>query len=342
VFSPQCQGNTNSIAWPSAGFFYHGVYPGGITGEEDDITTNDVMAYEHTVGKSAAWVYFSHNWYKSRAFPLITATWIRERGSIPFIRLMLRDASEKKRNHIFTLKKILKGTFDDDLREWAHAAKTFGTPMFVEYGTEVNGNWFPWNGKWNGGGAKRGYGDKTFPNGPERFRDAFRHIVQLMRNEGASNIAWVFHVNDGDFPKKEWNNFERYYPGDAFVDVLGVSVYGAQTPLDDYWEEFSPNMDAAYQRLALLSSNTPIALLEFGVTKNSPLGNQAEWAATALSNIVNGRWPRLAGFSWWNEFWQNDKHPEHDTTMRVQDNPALANAFRHWVGNATNVLGKML
>ena len=43
------------------GKYYHGVYPGGISGEEDDITSADVAAYETAVGRKVAWVYFSHN-----------------------------------------------------------------------------------------------------------------------------------------------------------------------------------------------------------------------------------------------------------------------------------------
>jgi hypothetical protein len=51
------------------------------------------------------------------------------------------------------------------------------------------------------------------------------------------------------------------------------------------------------------------------------------WAQAALDNLFANRWPRVRGFSWWNEYWQNDDNPAHDTTMRVQDIPALAAVF---------------
>ena len=44
------------------------------------------------------------------------------------------------------------------------AAQPF--PMLVEFGTEMNGYWFPWNGKWNGAGATLGYGDLHCPMAP--------------------------------------------------------------------------------------------------------------------------------------------------------------------------------
>lgn len=336
---------TNVISSPPEGQIYHAVYPGheGGTGEEDDITSEDLSSYEETVGKSVAWVYFSHNWYRDMNFPLETATWIREGGSIPFIRLMLRDHPEQyRKNRNFTLKRILKGKFDEDLHAWARDARDFDSPLIVEFGTEVNGEWFPWNGKWNGGRKKKEYGDPTYPDGPERFRDAYRHIIDIMREEGASNITWVFHVNNDDVPNKTWNRFEKYYPGDDYIDWIGVSVYGAQTPTDEEWLLFSDMMDEVYPRLESLSTSKPIVVLEFGVTSGNPLGDQAEWAEDALKNLTELRWPRVIGFSWWNEAWQNDDDPDHDTDMRVQDNPDLADVFQKLVGKQDHVLGSVV
>jgi hypothetical protein len=60
------------------------------------------------------------------------------------------------------------------LKIWAQDAKRVGIPIMVKFGTEVNGNWFPWSSILNGGGKTNGYGDPNYPNGPERFRDAYR------------------------------------------------------------------------------------------------------------------------------------------------------------------------
>ena len=79
------------ITTPPAGKLYHAVYPGGVTGEEDDLTPADVDAYEAEAGKPVAWVYFSQNWYRDRLFPAATATWIQDRGAVPYIRLMIRS-----------------------------------------------------------------------------------------------------------------------------------------------------------------------------------------------------------------------------------------------------------
>ena len=60
-----------------------------------------------------------------------------------------------------------------------------------------------------------------------------------------------------------------------------------------------------------------------------------------MSDLISLRWPKVIGLSWWNEQWENDNKPAHDTDMRVQDNPRLADAFRTLVGANTKVLGRL-
>jgi hypothetical protein len=331
-----------AISLPPAGKFYHGIYPGGISGAESDLTLDDLRSYEETVGKTAVWVYFSQNWFDGLDFPLETADWIREAGSIPYIRMMPWSKWEQNvAEPLYHQQNILNGQFDDALHDWCASARDFGTALLVEYGTEVNGEWFPWNGKWNGGGETNGYGALDYPDGPERFRDAYRHFINICRQEGVENITWVFHVDVGGFPEDSWNNAENYYPGDEWIDWIGFSDYGALTPQDDYWENFRDRLDPAYEQVEVFAPDKPVVINEFGVPNYNPLGDQAEWARAALTEIFSMRWERVIGFSWWNEWWQNDDNPAHDTTMRVQDNPALADVFKELIGDNEAVLGRL-
>lgn len=81
---------------PPSGRLYHGVYPGGITGYEDDITPNDLNSYEQTVGKTAVWCCFSHQWFHGRVFPMAAARWIHDAGSVPYVRLTMRSDSAEE------------------------------------------------------------------------------------------------------------------------------------------------------------------------------------------------------------------------------------------------------
>ncbi len=316
------------VTLPPKGKFYHGVFPGGKTGDEDDITIYDVKKYQYYSGKKVAWIYFSHNWVKSKKFPKRTCEWIRKIDSIPFIRLMLRSSTEEDYHEkVYTLKNIINGKFDNDLKNWGKSAATFETPLIVEYGTECNGEWFAWNGKHNGADTKQAFGDKNKADGPERFVAAFRHIVNVIRNAGATNITWVFHINAEDVPKTQWNRFENYYPGNDVVDWIGISIYGTLTPSDDDVKSFREQMDKAYDRLTKLAPDKPIVILEFGCCANNPIIKPEIWAKNALQDIFANRWKRVIGFSWWNERWENDDNPENDTTMRLEDIPKLAKTF---------------
>lgn len=62
---------------------------------------------------------------------------------------------------------------------------------------------------------------------PEVYRSAFRRIVDILREEGATNFATVFssaHVTGTLFTAK-LVNWKTFYPGNDYVDWLGYSVF---------------------------------------------------------------------------------------------------------------------
>ncbi len=306
---------------------YHGVFPGGPNGISEDATPEHLNAYEKAVGKKADWVMISNEWGISRLFPQKTVNWIFARGSIPYIRLMIRTTDETAHKETtFTLQNILDGKFDRDLRLWGIAAKKNKKMMIVEYGVECNNTCFPWSGINNGGAKTDGFGDLKLADGPEKFVAAYRYVVTQIRKSGADNIIWVFHVDAYDDPEEDWNKFENYYPGDDWVNWVGLSIYGAQNPDHNDAEQFSTVMDRVYPRIIKLTKK-PIVISEFGTVKNNAKINQAEWADKALKNILGNRWPGLIGFSWWSSKWQNDNDPNHDSDMLVSGNSLLSAVF---------------
>ena len=246
--------------------------------------------------------------------------WIRDRKRVPYIRLMLRSNVDQRHSEkTFSLGKIIAGDFDVDLRAWAQDAKNFGSPILIEWGTEPNGNWFSWNGKWNGGAKE----------GPARYVAAYRHIVDLMRAEGADNLQWVWHANWLDEPERKWNRFENYFPGESYCDWVALSAYGPTTPMTrDGSESFAFKMRDAYPRLTRIAPGKPIIIAEFGCDLHNRRVNVAYWAKSALEDLFSNRWPAIVGFCWWNEGWQNDDHKNHDTDMIILHDVDLRRVFR--------------
>ncbi len=312
------------ILSPPPGKLYQGIYfdeplPGKDP-TEHDVTAANVKRLEDVLGTEVAWVYFSDNWSESRRFPTTTCEWIRELGKVPFIRLMLRsDLEQGHAEKRFSLANILAGKFDDDLKAWARGAKDFGSPLLIEWGTEPNGRWFSWNGKWNGGAKE----------GPRRYVAVYRRIVDLMRSEGAANVTWVWHVNWFDEPEAEWNRFENYYPGDDYCDWVALSVYGALTPRsEDGTETFRFKMDQAYPRLTKIAGGKPLFVAEFGCDIHHRRVSVGGWARNALEDLFSARWRNVIGFCWWNESWENDDVSKHDTDMIILHDAGLTQVFR--------------
>ncbi len=256
--------NANKLIEPVSGI-YHAAFP-DFGGTEDVVTSDRILNFENLVNKKLVWAYFSNNWYNHIQFPATAVKTIHLAGKIPFIRMMPRtNFDEGGPDPNYTMQKIIDGIFDTALTQWAIDAAKTNIPLLVEFGTEVNGNWFPWNGQYNGAGETTGYGDLNLPDGPERFRDAYRHIIDICNNNGANNITWFFHVDAYGVPNADWNKIENYYPGDDYIDWLGVSVYGPQESKDDY-QDFVEIMSDIYPSLTNLSDK-PIAILEFAVTE---------------------------------------------------------------------------
>jgi hypothetical protein len=322
------------IAPPPAGKLYQGLYfdepAAGRDPTEHDVTAANVSRFEKTLGTKTAWVFFSNNWFESRKFPRETCDWIRGLGKVPYVRLMLRsDAEQDRPEKTFTLANILAGKFDDDLKAWARDAKQFGSPVLIEWGTEPNGKWFSWNGKWNGGAKE----------GPARYVAAYRHVVDVMRAEGADNLQWVWHVNWLDQPESKWNRFENYYPGDSYCDWVALSAYGPLTPRDvDGTESFGFKMSAAYPRLTNIAPGKPVVIAEFGCALHHRKADASEWARNALEDLFSGRWPAVIGFCWWNESWENDDVRNHNTDMNIFHDAGLTKVFRDELGKYANKL----
>ncbi|WP_457676613.1 glycoside hydrolase family 26 protein [Thiolapillus sp.] len=251
------------LAVPERGF-YHAAFP-DLGGTEDMVDARRIHEFERLAGKPLAWIYFSNNWYDRIRFPVNEVALINNLGKLPFIRMMPRSGFEEGPDPVYDLQAIIDGDFDEALSRWARDAAATGIPLLVEFGTEMNGDWFPWSGWYNGAGETRGYGDPALADGPERFRDAYRHVVDICDAQGAHNITWFFHVDAEGSPRASWNRVENYYPGDEYVDWVGVSVYGPQEADEDY-REFSDILDEIYPRLVELTDR-PVAILEFAVTE---------------------------------------------------------------------------
>jgi hypothetical protein len=306
---------------------YHSCYP-DFSDDEDSVNTPAILDFEALANKQVAWVYFSNNWWNGITFPKKEVDIIHALGKIPHIRMMARSNDVGHADDpIFTLQRLIDGEFDAALNKWAIDARETRIPLNLEFGIEVNGNWFPWNGSWNGGGSSAAYGNAYEPDGPERFKDAYKHIITIFRKNQVTNATWFFHVNYDNVPDMSWNAMKNYYPGDDYIDWIAISVYGIQEPNStDDWRTFEEILDDAYAEFTAISPNKPLAVNEFGVCEAPALGNKADWISNALQTVKSGNYPRIKAISYWNEVWQNSDESISD--LRINSSAAALNAYK--------------
>jgi hypothetical protein len=301
---------------------YHAAFP-FTNGNEDVVSRDEVVAFNRLAGRRIVWAQFSDNWFDGIEYPAAKVKAIWSVGhTLPYVRLLPRsDWTEGcKRDNPYALERFLGGRFDAALHRYARAVKATGISIVADFAVEMNGDWFPWSGACNGGGVTTGYGDPAVADGPERFRDTYRRIVDIFRAEGANDVTWLFHVDAYDTPEASWNTMRAYYPGDTYVDWIGVSAYAAQSPgeLTSWNPSLRTVLDDAYPALRKVSATKPIAVAEWGQIEYS---GKAAWIHDALAALAKGTWPRIKAISYWHQSWDR-------SNMRIDSSAAARQAYR--------------
>jgi hypothetical protein len=113
------------------------------------------------------------------------------------------------------------GQFDSDFQTVGQNLVNAGfAGSIVRLGWEFNGSWAPWSA----GGC------------PSSFVGAFQHIVSAMRSVPGENFKFEWNPTIGD---TGIGDLSSYYPGDSFVDLVGLDVY------DISWNSY-PGADALF------------------------------------------------------------------------------------------------
>ncbi|MDR1471086.1 MAG: beta-mannanase [Synergistaceae bacterium] len=306
---------------PEAGA-YHSAHPD--FGVRDDLATRDsVNSFAGMAGKKIVWAYVSSHWDGGIKFPVESCRELNGAGVVPLVGIMpWSELAQGRAERLYSLERVLSGDFDREIESCAAAARDLGFPVMIEFGPEANGSWFPWSGAWNGRSADE-YGERSVPDGPERFRDAYRRVAGIFKRAGALDVTWVFHISSDAAPDEPWNSARWYYPGDEWVDWIGVSAYGRLRgpdlrPLDEIMRRVYPGM-------AALSASKPVALLELGVSDGP---DKPGWIMDAMNLVASGRYPRLKAVSWWNKIYRSDGSR---STLEIDSSPESLASYREGV-----------
>lgn len=219
---------------------YLGVYQRDISSSYSGVT-----AFTTATGvRPDVLTYFS-SWLEP--FQTNFATSAAEHGALPLVQINPYNVS---------LAAIAAGQYDSYLSAFAEAVRTYSHPVILSFGHEMNGNWYPWAASVNG-------------NTPASYVASWRHVHDIFRAAGASNVLWVWAPNAGG-PTP----ISQVYPGDAYVDIIGMDGYnrgngitGDQTP--------SQVFSSLLSSVRSLAPSKPVLITETGTTERA--GNMATW-----------------------------------------------------------------
>jgi PASTA domain-containing protein/glycosyl hydrolase family 26 len=131
-------------------------------------------------------------------------------------------ASTTAKNGGITTKDIASGALDGYIRQYARDLKAFANPVLVRlFGGEFNGSW--WYGQ-----SPRANPSLT----PADFISAWRRVVDIFRQAGASNVSFAWIANTYPPEPVDWvdRDIDAYYPGDAYVDWVGSDIEDFAAP----------------------------------------------------------------------------------------------------------------
>ena len=241
-------------------------------------------------------------WYRQWNEPLIAGGEVQataQRGITPIITWEPMDPNDPA-DSSYSLAQIAGGAWDSYITQSAQSAAATGTPFLVNFAPEMNGSWEPW-------------GPGQFGNTPAEFVAAYRHVVDLFRAAGATNVGWIWD------PNADWNAssiYAGYYPGDAYVDWVGMDGYNWGTTTSDGWLAPAQVFGRSYTALRSLTAK-PIVIEETGSTEQG--GSKADWI-DALASTIPAQFPAVRAVVWF----QRNK----ETDWRVNSSASALAAFQ--------------
>lgn len=322
---------------------YYGLAEDGLPGD-----TTLLKKLDTTAGKAPNLLEWFQFWDDSFPAAKVQQSW--QAGALPVItwQSMPHDFANTATDiSSYAMRSIARGHFDSYLKAWATSLAQTGLPVVIRLDQEMNGAWYPW-------GA--GYQARGITNTPTRFRAAWQHIWQVFQSVGANKYAiWAWtpsrtdtlKVDSTSGPSKGDTGMVEDYPGDQYVDWMGMSAYQFR-PSDPatYDFIFGGTLNGNSADIALKKvSNKPIFIAEWGSaqvvgTSTDNTANKVALTRAALANFLSD--PRIIGFSLFN----NDVtgvHQVHgddgamvkvETNWKFDSSPQALAAFRQGIAPA--------
>lgn len=253
-----------------------------------DATSAKIGVQPNVVG------YFS-GWDETFRANAVTRAW--DEGRMPMMTWESRPIAAGNDSNVapdYSLPKIIGGSFDAYLHQYAKDIVSTGLPLAIRLDHEMNGIWYPWS-------ETDGQGKSINGNSVGDYVKMWRHVHDIFQQEGANNlVVWVWSpniVNNLPATHKVDGYLDSLYPGDDYVDWVGLSGYFRPPYKADNDFSFGYTFNASLDRLRALT-HKPIMLSEVGASETD--GHKAQWITSFFDALGDPANDDIIGFSWFN------------------------------------------
>ena len=257
---------------------YFGVFENG-----EESSWAPVSAFGTAVGRQPDIVLCFEGW--GAAFPTQFADEASSHGAVLLIQLTPKNIN---------MAAIAQGSYDSYLESYASQARAYGGQVIISFAPEMNGDWYSWG--WT-------------RSPPSAYVAAWRHVVTVFRNMGASNVIWLWVVNR---ISQYTGPLSDYWPGDDYVTWVGYDDY-IYLPSESFASVDEPTI-AAIREL----TTKPIMLSETAV-------GQVAGPASINELVAGVAQYDLLGMVWFDMKQSGDVFHQD---WRVEDNPAAVADLR--------------
>ena len=258
--------------------------------EQDPIVAGDIALFERLVGKEHS-SYMRYLGY-GEPFPTDWVAKVHNHGALPHIAWEPNNGLDEVRDDAY-------------LHRWAQAAAEAKKPILLRFASEMNGTWMPYSGN------------------PDEYVRKWRLVYRIIKSVAPNVImVWCPFAT----PRR---TIPLYYPGDEYVDWVGVNIYAVLYHDGDISQPSQrDSIDDLRYISSLYGARKPIAICEYGATHYCQASQQlsSDFAAASIAQVyqaIREQFPGVVFINWFSVDAASDGLAHNDYALTT-DNLVLS------------------
>jgi len=256
----------------------------GVSLSGDPTAVDNVKAYQALIGKQPDMLTIFESFDDDFAASQVRTAY--QQGALPVVRWEPLNAK---------LDDIAAGKYDAYITKFAGEIRRVNVPIALTFAHEMNGNWYSW-------GAKKVK--------PATYVAAWRHLYDLFQTVDARNVIWTWTPNViNPVPSVK---LKPLYPGDKYVDWIGIDGYYTHNGKHTYSTLFGPT-----KRAVRRFTDKPFLIVETG---GEPGSERPAWIRDLVRGVAAD--DEMLGFVYFNQNgsarWKIDTDAASLQAMRTQ------------------------